>query len=74
MIAIGLDAFEPGLVTWLRVVFGAAALWLVPAARAKRSHREDVPRLVAVSVLWVAIPFTLFPLAEQHIASGDHRA
>ena len=69
LIAIGLDAFAPGLVTWLRVVFGASALWLVPAARQK-VHREDFPRLVAVSVLWIAIPFTLFPLAEQHIASG----
>ena len=69
LIAIGLDAFAPGLVTWLRVVFGAAALWLVPAARPK-VHREDFPRLVAVSILWIAIPFTLFPLAEQHIASG----
>ena len=69
LIAIGLDAFAPGLVTWLRVLLGASALWLVPAAR-RRVHREDVPRLVAVSVLWIAIPFTLFPLAEQHIASG----
>ena len=69
LIAIGLDAFAPGLVTWLRVVFGASALWLVPAAR-QQVHREDLPRLVAVSVLWIAIPFTLFPLAEQHIASG----
>jgi len=68
-IAIGLDAFAPGLVTWLRIVLGASALWLVPAARSK-VHRQDFPRLVAVSVLWVAIPFTLFPLAEQHIASG----
>jgi drug/metabolite transporter (DMT)-like permease len=69
LIAIGLDAFAPGLVTWLRVLFGAGALWLVPAARQK-VYREDVPRLVTVSVLWIAIPFTLFPLAEQHIASG----
>ena len=70
LIAIGLDAFSPGLVTWLRVLFGASALWLVPAARRPKVLREDFPRLVAVSVLWIAIPFTLFPLAEQHIASG----
>lgn len=69
LIAIGLDAFEPGLVTWLRVIFGASALWLVPAAR-QRVHREDFPRLVALSLLWVAIPFTLFPFAEQRITSG----
>jgi drug/metabolite transporter (DMT)-like permease len=68
-IAIGLHAFEPGLVTWLRVGLGASVLWLVPAAR-QRLDREDLPRLVALSLLWVAIPFTLFPLAEQRISSG----
>ncbi|MGZ8651918.1 MAG: DMT family transporter [Actinomycetota bacterium] len=69
LIAIGLDAFEPGLITWLRVIFGASVLWLVPTAR-QRVHREDLPRLVAMSLLWVAIPFTLFPFAEQRITSG----
>jgi len=33
-------------------------------------EREDRARLVAVSLLWVAIPFTLFPLAQQHVASA----
>lgn len=68
-IAIGLEAFEPGLVTWLRVLFGAGVLWLVPGAR-KPIDRADRPRLIVISVLWVAIPFTLFPLAEQHITSA----
>ena len=68
-IAIGLEAFEPGLVTWLRVLFGAGVLWLVPGAR-KPVERADRPRLVAISILWVGIPFTLFPLAEQHITSA----
>jgi drug/metabolite transporter (DMT)-like permease len=31
---------------------------------------EDRGRMVALSVIWVAIPFTLFPLAEQHINSA----
>ena len=26
--------------------------------------------MVALSVIWVGIPFTLFPLAEQHINSA----
>lgn len=69
LIAIGLDAFEPGVVTWLRVLLGAAVLWTIPAAR-RPIGREDIPRLVAISVLWVAIPFTLFPLAERSISSG----
>ena len=68
-IAIGLDAFEPGLITWLRVLFGAATLWLVPASRTP-IMREDRARIIALSFLWVGVPFTLFPLAQQWISSG----
>ena len=69
LISTGLEAFEPGLVTWLRVLSGAAVLWFVPAARVSIDV-TDRPRLVAVSLLWVAIPFTLFPLAQQHVSSA----
>jgi drug/metabolite transporter (DMT)-like permease len=68
LILIGLESFEPGLVTWLRVAFGAAVLWMLP--NRVSIDRADLPRLVAMSVLWVAIPFTLFPLAEQHVTSA----
>jgi drug/metabolite transporter (DMT)-like permease len=68
-IAIGLHAFEPGVITWGRILCGAAVLWIVPAARTP-IERQDRARLVAVSILWVAIPFTLFPLAEQHVTSA----
>ncbi len=66
---IGLEAFSPGLVTWIRVLSGAAVLWAVPRAR-HRIAREDWPRLVVISLTWVAIPFTLFPLAQQWISSA----
>jgi drug/metabolite transporter (DMT)-like permease len=66
---MGLDAFHPGLVTWLRVSLGAAVLWLVPRARGP-IEREDWPRLVTLSVAWVALPFTLFPIAQQWISSA----
>lgn len=66
---IGLEAFEPGLITWMRVGLGAAALWLVPDARSP-IDRADRSRLVALSLLWVAIPFTLFPIAQQHVNSA----
>jgi len=70
LMAIGLDAFEPGLITVLRVALGAGALWLVPKARTASVQRADWPRLVALSFLWVAIPFTLFPIAQQYINSA----
>ncbi len=66
---IGLEAFTPGLVTWIRVGTGAAVLLAVPRAR-NRIAREDWPRLVVLSFTWVAIPFTLFPLAQQWISSA----
>ncbi|MFP5577121.1 MAG: DMT family transporter [Acidimicrobiia bacterium] len=68
-IAVALDSIEPGLITWGRVALGAAVLNVVPKARA-RIELEDRFRMGLLSVLWVAVPFTLFPLAEQYISSA----
>lgn len=68
-IAEGLESFGPGLVTWARVSLGAAALLVFPAAR-RRIDPTDRAALVTLSILWVAVPFTLFPLAQERIASA----
>lgn len=68
-ISIALDSIEPGLITWARVALGAAVLNVLPRARV-RIERSHWPRLLGLSVVWVAVPFTLFPLAEQHINSA----
>jgi len=68
-IAVGLDNFEPGLVTWLRILLGAFGLALARASR-RPVDREDWPRIATIGVLWVAIPFTLFPLAQRTIDSS----
>ncbi len=68
-IDIALDSFSPGLVTFLRVGLGAAALAVVPAARV-RVGGDDWPRLALLGTIWVAVPFTLFPLAQQWISSS----
>jgi drug/metabolite transporter (DMT)-like permease len=68
-IAIGLESLEPGVVTLMRVGLGAAILNALPGGGI-RIERGDRARMLAVSVLWVGIPFTLFPLAEQHINSA----
>jgi drug/metabolite transporter (DMT)-like permease len=69
LIDIGLDAFPPGLITLFRICSGAIALVLVP--KPKVTIREsDRARLVLLSVIWVAVPFTLFPIAEQYINSS----
>lgn len=67
---IGLDSFQPGLVTLLRVALGAGTLWLIPKARRVRIERSDWFRLGVLALVWVAIPYTLYPLAQQFINSA----
>ena len=68
--AIGLEAFRPGLVTWLRILFGVAVLWVLPGARARGSTAADLGSLLLLAITWVAIPFTLFPLAQGSVNSA----
>ncbi|HEX6207935.1 MAG TPA: DMT family transporter [Actinomycetota bacterium] len=68
-IAIGLEAFEPGLIAFLRVALGASFLGLTSRAR-RGIEREDWPRVALLGLVWVAIPFTLFPVAQQWIDSS----
>ena len=69
LIKIGLEAFHPGFITWARVGLGALALAAMPAA-GRRIEKKDRRRIIQLGVLWVAIPFTLFPLAQEHINSA----
>ena len=69
-IAIGLDAFHPGLVTLLRVGFGAITIALVPKARQSKIPRSDFKKVGTLGLIWVAIPITLFPIAQQWIDSA----
>ena len=68
-IAIGLDAFDPSLITTLRITFGFGLLAFLPATR-RSIARADWPRLVLVGITWVAIPLSMFPLAERHVSSA----
>jgi drug/metabolite transporter (DMT)-like permease len=69
LIDIGLDSLEPGVITLIRVGLGALVLNAIPHRR-QRIDAGDRWRIAALSVIWVALPFTLFPLAEQHINSA----
>ena len=68
-IDIGLDALPPGVITLMRVGLGALALAVLPRQRIAVDP-ADRPRIVVLSIVWVAVPFTLFPIAEQHISSA----
>jgi drug/metabolite transporter (DMT)-like permease len=69
LIAEGMDAFAPGLITFLRILFGFATVSLVRGTRA-RVARADWPRVVLLGVCWMAFPLALFPIAQQHVSSS----
>ena len=68
-IAIAIDHVATGVVPLGRCVFGAAVLAMMPAAR-RRIHRRDWPRFVVLAAVWMAIPFLLYPTAEQTVSSS----
>ncbi|MEO6571321.1 MAG: DMT family transporter [Ilumatobacteraceae bacterium] len=69
LIAEGLEAFSPFLVTWLRLAFGLAVLVSLPATR-RPLPASLRPRLLGLGVVWMTIPLSLFPLAEQRVSSS----
>ena len=84
LIAMGLETLTAGAVTFLRVGFGAVTLWMVRVVRLASGRRpasavsfggdpivrSDWSLIVLMSIVWVAVPFTLFPVAQQHINSA----
>lgn len=69
LIAEGLDAFSPFLVTWLRIAFGCVALSMVPAAR-RPVPRSAWVRIAVLGVVWMALPLSLFSLAQERVSSS----
>ena len=72
LIAEALEGLTPGVITLGRVGLGAVTLIVFRAMSSDlpKVEPEDRKTLVLLSFLWVAIPFTLFPLAQEHINSA----
>lgn len=72
LIAESLESLTPGMVTLGRVSLGAVTLWSLRLVRdpGQRIDPADRVRIVLLGVVWVAVPFTLFPLAQQWISSA----
>ena len=66
---VALDAEHPGLVAWLRPLLGLAFMAGVPSAR-RPVDRSDNPRLFLLGLLWMAVPLSMFPLAQTWIDSS----
>jgi drug/metabolite transporter (DMT)-like permease len=69
LIDIGLEHLAPALVAFGRIAFGAATLAAFGVAR-QPIERSDWPRVAVLGLIWLAVPFTLFPVAQQWIDSS----
>jgi drug/metabolite transporter (DMT)-like permease len=68
-IDIGVDNFHPAVVAFLRLFFGVAVLSLFPAAR-RAVPLSEWPRIALLGVVWMALPFLLFSIAQKSIDSS----
>ena len=68
-IAEGLDAFPAIMITPMRIGFGFVTLACVPASRT-RVHRDAWRRIALLAVLWMAVPLSMFPFAEERVTSS----
>ena len=68
-IAIAIDHVASPVVPLARCLFGALALLAFPAAR-RRFARADLFRVAATGLIWMAIPFLLYPVAERSVSSS----
>jgi drug/metabolite transporter (DMT)-like permease len=66
---IGLRSLGPAVITLSRIALGTATLVLFARARAP-VEREDRGRIALLGVVWMAIPLTLLPIAQQWIGSS----
>jgi drug/metabolite transporter (DMT)-like permease len=69
LIDIGVEHLAPALVAFGRIAFGAATLSLFRVAR-QPVNRADWPLIALLGLIWLAIPFVLFPAAQQWIDSS----
>lgn len=69
LIKIAIRHFDSSVIPLGRTAFGAAALFLIPSAR-KRIATEHWPRLLALGFVWMALPFLLYPIAEETVSSA----
>jgi drug/metabolite transporter (DMT)-like permease len=69
-IANALDSFPPPVISLIRLTLGFLALSCFPAARNATFERHDMQRAAMLGLVWLALPFLLFPLAEQWISSA----
>ena len=64
-----IESLEPALITFIRIALGVVTLAVFPRSRSPVG-RSDLPALALLGLVWMALPFLLFPIAQQWIDSS----
>lgn len=70
LVKLALVDFPFEVVTWLRILLGAATLALIPAARKPLANKRDWIHVTVLGAIWMAIPFALTAKAQESIDSA----
>ena len=68
-IAEGLTAMRPAGITFVRTTIGFVVLSFIRGSRGPVRH-EDRGRIALLGLIWLALPMSMFPFAEQHVSSA----
>lgn len=68
-IAEGLEAMGPNAITFFRILVGFLTLAMFPQAR-RSVDRKLFPKILLLSIVWLAFPLSMFPYAERHVSSA----
>lgn len=69
LINLSIRHFDSTVVPFARTAFGALALVFLPGARQKIARR-DWPLVWFLGLVWMAVPFLLYPIAEQTVSTS----
>lgn len=69
LIDLSIRHFDSTVVPLARTALGALALAFLPGARQK-IDRRDWPLVWFLGLVWMAVPFLLYPIAEQTVSSS----
>ncbi len=70
LISVALEGLRPLAIAFMRVALGLAVVSCLPGAHSGSLSSSDRARVALLGVLWLALPLSLYPIAQRHLSSS----